>query len=126
MPGQLGQIGRGTETGDQGTHIDAKHYTSPMSEGQGTEEFSPEELAQFEQYISLVSRDLARNRQRFYLLSWQPMLDGDIALVCSWGRLGTHGRARTIFYPDRAQVQEKLVGLIKRRLQRGYEVTAWH
>ena len=97
-----------------------------MSEGQGTEERSPDELAQFEQYISLVSRDLARNRQRFYLLSWQPMLDGDIALVCTWGRLGTHGRSRTIFYPDRAQVQAKLVGLIKRRLQRGYQVDAWH
>ena len=92
-----------------------------MSEGQGTEELSPEALAQFEQYVRFVSQDATKNRQRFYLLSWQPMLDGDIALVCSWGRLGTHGRSRTIFYPDRAQVQETLVRLIKRRLQRGYQ-----
>ena len=96
-----------------------------MSEGQATEVLSPEELARFEQYIRLVSRDVSKNRNRFYLLVWQPMLDGDIALVCSWGRLGTQGRSLTIFYPDRAQVQEKLVGLIKRRLQRGYQVIAW-
>jgi len=93
-----------------------------MSEGQGTKELSPEELAQFEQYLHLISRDPARNRRRFYTLSWQPMLDGDIALVCSWGRLGMHGKARTIFSPERAQVQENLVRLIKRRLQRGYQV----
>ena len=54
------------------------------------------------------------------------MLDGDIALVCSWGRLGTHGRSRTIVYPERAQVQDKLGRLIKRRLTHGYQVTAWH
>ena len=84
------------------------------------------DLAQFEQDMSRVSRDLARNRRRFYLLSWQPILDGDVALVCSWGRPETHGRSRTIFYPDRAVVQDKLVGLIKRRLQHGYGVTAWH
>ncbi len=97
-----------------------------MSEGQGTEEPSPEVLAQFEQYIRFVSQDAAKNRQRFYLLSWHPMLDGDIALVCSWGRLGTHGRSRTIIYPDRAHLQAKLVRLIKRRLTHGYQVTAWH
>ena len=97
-----------------------------MSEHQETEENSAEELAQFEQYVRFVSWDPAKNRQRFYLLSWQSTLDGETALVCSWGRLGTHGRSRTIFYPERAQVQETLVELIKRRLQRGYHVTAWH
>ena len=97
-----------------------------MREDQGTEELSPEELAQFEQYIRFISQDAAKNRQRFYLLSWQPMLDGDRALVCSWGRLRTQGRSRTIFYPDSAQVQEKLVRLIKRRLRRGYQVTERH
>ncbi len=84
-----------------------------------------EALAQFQHYVRFVSQDAAKNRQRFYLLSWQPMLDGDVALVCSWGRLGTHGRSRTISYPTRAQVQEQLVYLIRRRLQRGYQVTTW-
>ena len=97
-----------------------------MSEGQGTEELSPEALAQFEQYVRFVSQDPAKNRQRFYLLGWQSTLDGETALVCSWGRLGTHGRSRTIFYPEQAQVQENLVRLIRRRLRRGYQVTERH
>src|SRR3712207_1066988 len=96
-----------------------------MSEGQGPAEVTAEELAQFEQYVRLVSTDAAKNRQRFYQLSWQPMLDGDIALVCTWGRLGTHGRTRTIFYPERAEVQDKLLRLLRRRLQRGYRVIEW-
>ena len=106
--------------------IDSEHYTSPMSEHQESEETSAEELAQFEQYIRFISCDPVKNRQRFYLLTWQPMLDGDTALVCSWGRLGTYGRSKTIFPSDHAQGQETLVRLIKRRLQRGYRVTAWH
>ena len=106
--------------------MDSKHYTAPMSEGQGTEELAPEALAQFEQYVRFVSQDPAKNRQRFYLLSWQSTLDGETALVCSWGRLGAHGRSHTIFYSDHGQMQENLVRLIKRRLQRGYRVTAWH
>ena len=97
-----------------------------MSEGQVTEEPSPQVLAQFEQYVRFVSQDPAKNRRRFYLLSWQSTLDGETALVCSWGRLGAHGRSHTIFYSDRAEVQETLVRLIKRRLKRGYHVTAWH
>ena len=85
-----------------------------------------EELAQFQHYVRFISQDAAKNRQRFYLLSWQPTLEGDIALVGTWGRLGTLGRSRTLFYPERAQVQEQLVQLIRRRLQHGYHVTAWY
>jgi predicted DNA-binding WGR domain protein len=104
--------------------VDAKHYTALMSEKQ-REDVPAEELAQFQHYVRFISQDAAKNRQRFYLLSWQPTLEGDTALVCTWGRLGTLGRSRTIFYPERAQVQDKLVRLIQRRLQRGYQIAAW-
>ena len=90
------------------------------------EEVPAEALAQFQHYVRFVSQDATKNRQRFYLLRWQPTLEGDTALVCTWGRLGTHGRSRTICSPTRAQVQEQLVYLIRRRLQHGYHVTAWH
>ncbi len=84
-----------------------------------------EALAQFHHYVRFVSQDMAKNRQRFYLLSWQPTLEGDTALVCTWGRLGTQGRSRTLCYPERAQVQAKLVRLIPWRLPRGYQLAAW-
>jgi predicted DNA-binding WGR domain protein len=72
-----------------------------------------EALAQFTGYI------------RFYLLSWQPDLDGSRVLVCTWGRIGTRGRSRVVFYPKQANAQDAITRIIKRRLQRGYQVTEW-
>ncbi len=97
-----------------------------MNEGPAAVEALAEELAHFVQYIRFVSRDPANNRQRFYLLSWQRSLGGETALVCTWGRQGTQGRSRFIFFPDQISVTTKLVRLIKRRLNRGYQVNAWH
>ena len=96
-----------------------------MSEGHGPEQIAPEALAHFQHYVRFVSRDPAKNRARFYLLSWQVALDGETALVCTWGRLGTRGRSRVMFVPDHAAAASKLERLIKRRLKRGYQVVEW-
>ena len=96
-----------------------------MSEGQGPAEVAPEELARFQHYLRFVSRDPAKNRARFYLFSWQVSLDGETALVCTWGRLGTQGRTRFIFFPERAAAETSLARLIRRRLKRGYQVSEW-
>jgi predicted DNA-binding WGR domain protein len=89
------------------------------------EEILIETLVQFTDYIRFVSRDPAKNRNRFYLLSWQPTLDGNTALVCTWGRLGTQGRSRLICYANQPAAQDMVPRIIKRRLQRGYQVVAW-
>ncbi len=96
-----------------------------MSEGQGTQEVPVEEVVRFEHYVRFVSRDPAKNRQRFYLLSWQVTLEGNTVLVCTWGRLGTPGRSRVIFFPVGAPDETRLQRLIERRLKRGYQVTEW-
>ena len=96
-----------------------------MSEDRAADEVPIEELAQFQHYVHFVSRDPAKNRARFYLLSWQVALTGDIALVCRWGRLGTQGRTRALFFPDRSTIAPKIERLIKRRLRRGYQVQEW-
>ncbi len=96
-----------------------------MSESKGMTTASAEDVAQFTQYVRLVSRDPTNNRERFYVLSWQGTLQGGIALLCRWGRLGTQGRSLTIVYSEQDQVQEKILRLIKRRLQRGYQITEW-
>ena len=96
-----------------------------MSEGQGTQAVSIEEVAQFEHYVRFESRDPAKNRQRFYLLSWQVSLEGDMALICTWGRMGRPGHSRVILFPTDAPVEPRLERLIKRRLKRGYHVTEW-
>ena len=84
-----------------------------------------EEVGQFQCRVRFVSLDPAKNRARFYTITWQPALWGGGALLRRWGRLGGSGRALTTFYDDRASAQESIERLIRRRLQRGYEVVEW-
>ena len=79
----------------------------------------------FAQFVRLLSLDPARNRYRFYSLTWQPCLWGGGALVRAWGRLGTPGHAATTFYPDRPSAEAAIRRLLRRRLRHGYRVVAW-
>jgi predicted DNA-binding WGR domain protein len=102
----------------------------PLGSTQAAEQRQPEDvpleaMVQFTRYIRFVSRDPAKNRNRFYLLSWQPTLDGSAALVCSWGRLGTRGRSRMLCAADQPNAQDVVARIIRRRVQRGYQVIEW-
>jgi predicted DNA-binding WGR domain protein len=88
-------------------------------------EIAAEQIIQFEHYVRLVSCAPEQNRQRFYLFSWQPSLYGERVLVCTWGRIGTLGCSRSIFFAESSPVAASLQRLIQRRLQRGYQVTEW-
>ncbi len=66
-----------------------------------------EEVARFACRVRFESRDPAKNRARFYTLTWQPALWGGGAIVRRWGRLGGQGRALTTFSPDRASAQAR-------------------
>ncbi len=82
-------------------------------------------VAGFQQYAQFQSIDCAENRQRFYLVSWQPLLWGGGALIWSWGRLGSRGSSRVAEFPDRSSAQPIVERLIRRRLQRRYELIDW-
>ena len=92
---------------------------------QHSEDVPIEQIAQFTDYIRLVSRDPAKNRNRFYSLSWQPTLDGSTVLVGTWGRMHTHGRSRILCTADQPNTHDIVARIIRRRLQRGYEVAEW-
>ena len=79
----------------------------------------------FQQYARFESIEHATNRERFYLLAVQPTLMGDVALMRTWGRLGTHGHSLSSTFPDRASAQQTVDRLIRRRIQRRYELVAW-
>src|SRR5438105_838670 len=79
----------------------------------------------FRAYAYFTSIDPRANRQRFYVLTWQPTLFGDGALVKTWGRLGTDGRSRTVFWGERQEAQPLIAQLLRRRSQHGYAVVAW-
>ena len=83
-------------------------------------------VAGFQQYARFERIDHTQNCERFYLLSWQPLLWGELALVRCWGRVGTEGQRRLeATYPDRESAQPLVTRLVRRRLKRRYELTDW-
>jgi predicted DNA-binding WGR domain protein len=80
----------------------------------------------FRQYARFERIDRAENCERFYALSWQPLLWGGGALVRTWGRLGTQGQQHLEgSYPDRATAQPLVERLVRRRLTRRYLLVDW-
>jgi len=64
--------------------------------------------------------DPERNMARFYILSIQPSLFGDIALVREWGRIETRGRARIYLYEREEDAEDARDLIAMRKRRRGY------
>ena len=64
--------------------------------------------------------DAARNMARFYMLSLEPTLFGEVAVLKHWGRIGTHGRQALSLYPTFAEAEMALARQVERRRKRGY------
>src|SRR5216684_563042 len=79
----------------------------------------------FRQFARFESIDQTENRQRFYLLAWQPTLFDGPALVWTWGRLGSRGVSRSATFLDRTSAQATVERLIRRRIQRRYQLVDW-
>jgi predicted DNA-binding WGR domain protein len=99
--------------------------SQPVAVCHQPELFPADLLAQFRASIRFVSLGPARNRARFYRLHWQPTLWGELALVQTWGRLGTAGRTRVAIYPDRLSAQENIARVIIHRLRHDYTLIGW-
>ena len=84
----------------------------------------PPEPSHRVQLLVLERRDPAQNMARFYVLSIEPTLFGDAALVREWGRLGTQGRRRLDLFREHATASEALETWLSRKIRRGYQVTA--
>lgn len=61
-----------------------------------------------------------RNMARFYELSVEPTLFGEIALMRRWGRIGTWGRQLTVIHPDEGAALSALEDMARRKERRGY------
>ena len=119
-PGGIVGVSRAAEEGtaSPGGHARASRRITPTSPDLGA-------VATFRASVRLTSVDPAANRFRFYALTWRPTLWGDFALVQTWGRLDGPGRSHTTVYASRAAAQGTIARLLRRRLRRGYRVTAW-
>ncbi|WP_377831380.1 WGR domain-containing protein (plasmid) [Bradyrhizobium lupini] len=60
--------------------------------------------------------------RRFYALSTQPTLFGEMSLIRNCGRIGTSGRAMVQTFDGRAEAIKALVRLERAKRRRGYAV----
>jgi predicted DNA-binding WGR domain protein len=61
------------------------------------------------------------NMARFYALSLENSLFGDILLVRRWGRIGTHGRVRFDWFDNPADAADELERIATVKARRGYQ-----
>ncbi|WFU45772.1 WGR domain-containing protein (plasmid) [Bradyrhizobium sp. CB82] len=70
--------------------------------------------------VHLRRIDAARNMRRFYLLSLQPTLFGDVAVVRNWSRISTNGQTMMQTFDDSARADEAFDRLKRTKRRRGY------
>jgi predicted DNA-binding WGR domain protein len=66
--------------------------------------------------------DPAHNMRRFYALSTQPTLFGELSLIRNWGRIGTSGKTMVQTFDGSAEAIEAFVRLERAKRRRGYAV----
>ena len=76
------------------------------------------------QVLVLERVDRAKNIARFYVLSIEPTLFEDLALVRRWGRIGTAGRQRIDLHLSRPIAEIELTKWLERKRRRGYQLRA--
>lgn len=80
------------------------------------------------QVLVLERVELWRNAHRYYVLSVEPTLFGDVAFRREWGRLGLrgarNGRCRTSLHADEDSALVSLQTWLSRKRKRGYVVAA--
>jgi len=76
-------------------------------------------------YLRLEHIDPARNRRRWYVLSVQPTLFGEWALIREWGRLGNDGgQSDTALYASELDALSACDALRAVKTRRGYSAKA--
>lgn len=72
--------------------------------------------------LILERSDAATNMDRYYVLSIEQTLFGDVALRRQWGRRGTYGQTRLSLYRAQADAEEDLQLWFARKKRRGYRL----
>ena len=72
------------------------------------------------QLLVLERIDVARNMARYYVLSVEPTLFDDAAVVREWGRLGRLGGRRIDLHAKNSDARLALDAWLARKIRRGY------
>ncbi|WP_117190204.1 WGR domain-containing protein [Rhizobium terrae] len=65
--------------------------------------------------------DNARNMARYYMLSIQPTLFGEIVLMRCWGRIGKRGGEKSEVFASEQEAAAHFLKLARRKHQKGYK-----
>ncbi len=72
-------------------------------------------------FWTLHRLDETINAKRWYVVTVQPTLFDDHAVICLWGRLGTDGeRCRIIPATSRAEAEMRARKIVKQKVKKGY------
>lgn len=75
-------------------------------------------LYPFKLYCQRV--DASRNMARYYMLSIQPTLFGDVAVVRSWGRIGKRGGEKSDVFSTERDAASHFLELVRMKRLKGY------
>jgi predicted DNA-binding WGR domain protein len=67
-------------------------------------------------------KDVARNMARYYRLSIEPNLFGEICLVRQWGRIGAKGQSKIHRFETESDAVDLFLDLLQQKRKRGYLV----
>ena len=70
--------------------------------------------------IYLERRDAAKNMARFYVLSIEPTLFGDVRLRRHWGRIGTRGQVKLHDFAKPEEAAALFARVLRAKRRRGY------
>ncbi|CAN7752773.1 WGR domain-containing protein [Rhizobium sp. LjRoot258] len=74
-------------------------------------------------HLHIERTDLKRNMARFYRLSIEPTLFGDVSLTRSWGRIGRRGQQRVHLFTSEKEAVDLFLTLLAQKCSRGYRRT---
>ena len=76
------------------------------------------QLYPFQLYCQRI--DLARNLARYYAISIQPTLFGEVAVVRRWGRIGQTGGEKSEMFATERDAAIHFLSLARRKRKKGY------
>jgi predicted DNA-binding WGR domain protein len=68
--------------------------------------------------------DTSRNMSRYYAMSIEPRLFGDICLLRKWGRIGTKGQMMVHHFSREEEAVHLFLDLLRQKRKRGYRPRA--
>ncbi|MBX5241977.1 WGR domain-containing protein [Rhizobium sp. NLR22b] len=71
-------------------------------------------------HLYVERSDASRNMARYYVMSIEPNLFGDICLLRKWGRIGTKGQMMVHHFGREEEAVRLFLDLLRQKRKRGY------